>query len=64
MNATEYVKELLDKDVEICQHSIGVSDLKKIIANLKTQNYVIYAENCECGLVERKHKSYIKDWAV
>tara|TARA_B100000927_G_scaffold270756_1_gene247145 strand:- start:580 stop:774 length:195 start_codon:yes stop_codon:yes gene_type:complete len=64
MNATEYVKDLLDKEVEICKHTTQVDSLRKIIAFLKTENYVIYSENCECGLGDRKHKSYVKDWAV
>lgn len=64
MNATNYIRELLDKDREICQHTTQISDLRKIIAFLKTENYLIYSENCECGLVKRKHKSYFRDWAV
>tara|TARA_B100001113_G_C20586739_1_gene395594 strand:- start:39 stop:233 length:195 start_codon:yes stop_codon:yes gene_type:complete len=64
MNTTNYIKELLDEEYQICKHTTGVESLRKIIAFLKTENYVIYAENCPCGLVERKHKSYIKDWAI
>ena len=64
MNVTQYIKELLDNDIEICQHTTKVTDLRKIIANLKKDNYVIYTEDCQCGLVKRKHKSYVKDWAI
>ncbi len=58
------IKQLLDSDTEVCKHTTKVDDLRKIIAFLKKENYVIYSNNCQCGLVKRKHKSYIKDWAV
>ena len=64
MNRIEYVKNLLDKDVEVCKHTTAIDDLRKIIAFLKAENNVIYSENCECGLSDRKHKSYVKDWAI
>ena len=64
MNTTKFVKELLDKDIEVCKHTTKIPDLRKIIAFLKSENNVIYAENCDCGLSDRKHKCYVKDWAV
>tara|TARA_Y100001938_G_C8056328_1_gene414570 strand:- start:134 stop:328 length:195 start_codon:yes stop_codon:yes gene_type:complete len=64
MSRTEYVKQLLDTDIEVCKHTTKIYDLRKIIAFLKAENNIIYSENCECGLSKRKHKSYVKDWAI
>tara|TARA_Y100000592_G_scaffold90645_1_gene149599 strand:+ start:4295 stop:4489 length:195 start_codon:yes stop_codon:yes gene_type:complete len=64
MSNTQYVKELLDKEEEICTHTSGINDLRKIIAFLKKKDNTIFSANCDCGLVKRKHKSYIKDWAI
>tara|TARA_Y100001958_G_C21069880_1_gene429770 strand:- start:172 stop:381 length:210 start_codon:yes stop_codon:yes gene_type:complete len=63
-NATEFVRNELLKDNEICKFTTGIKDLRKIIASLKCDGFVIYDESCECGLDKRKHKSYIRDWAV
>ena len=63
-NRVEYVKELLDTDNEVCKHTTKISDLRKIIAFLKTENNLIYSENCDCGLSVKKHKCYVKDWAI
>ena len=64
MSNTQYVKQLLDREEEICMHTSGINDLRKIIAFLKTKDNTIFSTNCECGLVARKHKSYVKDWAT
>ena len=64
MNRIDFVKDLLSADNEVCKYTTKIDDLRKIIAFLKTQNNLIYAENCNCGLSNRKHKCYVKDWAI
>lgn len=64
MSRIDFVSNLLDNDNEVCKHTTKIDDLRKIIAFLKSENNVIYTENCECGLSDKKHKSYIKDWAI
>lgn len=64
-NSYQHVKNLLDDDFEVCKFSSNVDSIRKIIDSLKRkENYVIYSENCDCGLVNRRHFCYVKDWAV
>ena len=63
-NATAYVKDLLKLDKEICKYNTQLKDLRKIIALLKSEGWVIYSEECKCNLVKRKHICYVNDWAI
>lgn len=65
LNSYQHVKTLLDDDLEVCKFTTNIESIRKIIASLKSkENYVIYSEECDCGLVSRKHFCYVKDWAV
>ncbi len=58
------IKFLLDEENEICKHTTDEPNLRKMIDRLKRENnYTIYRNICACGLAERQHFSYEKDWA-
>ena len=63
-SAFQKIKYLLDKEYEICKHTINEPNLRKSIDKLKRDfNYKIYRNICDCGLGDRQHFSYEKDWA-
>ena len=58
------VKHLLDQEYEVCKHTTNDPNLRKSIDRLKRDfNYKIYRNICTCGLGDRQHFSYEKDWA-
>ena len=58
------IKLLLDEEHEVCKHMTNEPNLRKVVDRLRRDfNYKIYRNICECGLGERQHFSYEKDWA-
>ena len=63
-SAFQKIKNLLDEEYEICKHTTNEPNLRKSIDKLKRDfNYKIYRNICTCGLVNKQHFSYEKDWA-
>ena len=57
-------KALLDNEYEVCAFTTGDTNLRKHVWRLMdVYKYKIYRNHCDCGLTNRKHFSYEKDWA-